>query len=144
MNRAMTPVIVLATSKAWQAAIERAFPARMLIWALDENDLLTEADQYQDSAIIVEFSGAAWLTDKGLAVILDQRRRVFVVAALGRSVQAERLRAIGVADVVVTIAQTRRLHSLIQRHNMLVPEQNIPLETQIESALPWRRQAGGN
>lgn len=139
MNRNTIPVIVLATSKAWQAAIEREFPAAMLIWALDENDLLTEAKQYPDSAIIVECAAASNPTaTKWLRLVLEHRRRLFVVAGIQQSAQAERLRALGVADVVVAISQSPRLHKLIRRHNAVAPEHNLSLEQQIESALPWR------
>lgn len=139
MNRNAIPVIVLATSKAWLSAIEREFPAAMLIWALDENDLLTEAEQYPDSAIIVECVATANATaTKWLKLVLEHRRRLFVVAGIQQSAQAERLRALGVADVVVAISETSRLHKLIRRHNALAPEQNLSLEQQIESALPWR------
>lgn len=139
MNRAVLPVIVLATSKAWQAAIEREFPASMLIWALDENDLLAEADNYLDSAVVVEFvatgEGAAM---NWLRLVLEQRRQVFVLASIQHSALAERLRALGVADVVVAISDTTRLHAMISRHNDRAPEHKLTLEQQIESALPWR------
>ena len=139
MNRNAIPVIVLATSKAWQAAIEREFPAPMLIWALDENDLLTEAEQYPDSAIIVECGSATdTAATKWLKLVLERQRRLFVVASIQQSAQAERLRAFGVADVVVAISESSRLHKLIRRHNALAPEHNLSLEQQIESALPWR------
>ncbi len=139
MSRNSIPVVVLATSKAWQAAIEREFPAAMLIWALDENDLLTEAKQYSDSAIIVECSSVFDATEaKWLKLLLEHRRRLFVVVSIQNSAHAERLRALGVADVVVAISESSRLHQLIRRHNALLPEPNLSLEQQIESALPWR------
>jgi len=76
MNGSTIPVIVLATSKAWLSAIEREFPTTMLIWALDENDLLTEAGQYPDSAIIVECGSAPDVaTAKWLKLVLEHRRR---------------------------------------------------------------------
>jgi len=139
MKRNIIPLIVLSTSKAWQAAIEREFPASMLIWALDENDLLMEASQYQDSAIIVEFTPTSDAPSaKWLKLVLEHRRRVFVVAGIQQSAQAEHLRALGVADVVVAIPETGRLHAMVRRHNALAPQQNLSLEKQIESALPWR------
>ncbi len=139
MNQNSTSVIVLANSKAWQAAIEREFPAAMLVWALDENDLLTEAGQYPDSAIIVECSPALNATEaKWLKLVLEHRRRLFVVVNIKDYVYAERLRTLGVADVVVAISESGRLNKLISRHNALLPEPNISLEQQIESALPWR------
>lgn len=139
MNRNTIPVIVLAISKAWLSAIEREFPAAMLIWALDENDLLTEAVEYPDSAIIVECGPASDATEtKWLKLVLEQRRRLIVVSGIQQSAQAERLRAFGVADVVVAISQSNRLPALVRRHNALAPEHNLSLEQQIESALPWR------
>ena len=139
MRGNVIPVIVLATSKAWQAAIEREFPAAMLIWALDENDVLAEAGQYPDSAIIVECSETSDTTaTKCLKLVLEHQRRVFVVSGIQQSAQAERLRAIGVADVIVAISESSRLPTLVQRHNALAPEHNLSLEQQIESALPWR------
>jgi len=139
MNGNKLPVIVLANSKAWLSAIEREFPAAMLIWALDENDLLTEAVQYPDSAIIVECGANLDVTEtKWLKLVLEHRRRLFVVAGIQQSAQAERLRALGVADVIVAISQSNRLPTLIRRHNALAPERNLSLEQQIESALPWR------
>ena len=139
MNGSTIPVIVLATSKAWLSAIEREFPTTMLIWALDENDLLTEAGQYPDSAIIVECGSAPDVaTAKWLKLVLEHRRRLFVVCGIQQSAQAERLRALGVSDVVVAISESSRLHTLIRRHNALAPQHNLSLEQQIESALPWR------
>ena len=139
MNGNTIPVIVLATSKAWLSAIEREFPTTMLIWALDENDLLTEAVEYPDSAIIVECSAAPDVaTAKWLKLVLEHRRRLFVVCGFQQSAQAERLRALGVADVIVAISQSNRLHTLVRRHNALAPQHNLSLEQQIESALPWR------
>ena len=139
MNGNAIPVLVRATSKAWLSAIEREFPAPMLIWALDENDLLTEAGQYPDSAIIVECGATADATaTKWLKLVLEHRRRLFVVAGIQQSAQAERLRALGVADVVVAISESSRLRTLVSRHNALAPAQNLSLEQQIESALPWR------
>ena len=139
MNGNTLPVIVLATSKAWLSAIEREFPATMLIWALDENDLLTEAGQYPDSAIIVECSVAPDVaTAKWLKLVMEHRRRLFIVCGIQQSAQAESLRALGVADVVVAISQSKRLNTLIKRHNALAPQHNLSLEQQIESALPWR------
>ena len=111
----------------------------MLIWALDENDLLAEAIQYPDSAIIVECSATPDATEaKWLKLVLEHRRRLFVVAGIQQSTQAERLRALGVADVIVAISESSRLHTLIRRHNALAPEQDLSLEQQIEAALPWR------
>ena len=139
MSGNSVPVIVLATSKAWQAAIEREFPAAMLIWALDENDLLAEAERYTNSAIIVEcVAGSDGTATKWLKLVLEHQRRLFVVTSIQHSVQAERLRALGVADVVVAISESGRLHKLIRRYNALLPEPNLSLEQQIESALPWR------
>jgi hypothetical protein len=133
------PVIVLATSRAWLCAIEREFPAAMLIWALDENDLLTEAGRYPDSAIVVECGPTTDATaTKWLKLVLEHRRRLFVVTGIQQSAHAERLRAMGVADVVVAISESGRLHRLIRRHNALAPKQNLSLEQQIESTLPWR------
>jgi len=139
MSRNAIPVIVLATSKAWQAAIEREFPAAMLIWALDESDLLAEAVEYPDSAIIVECVATPEITTtKWLKLVLEHRRRLFVVSSMQQSAQAERLRALGVADVIVAISESSRLHTLVRRHNALAPDHNLSLEQQIEAALPWR------
>ena len=139
MKRNDIPVIVLAASKAWQAAIEREFPASMLIWALDDNDLLTEASQYPDSAIIVEFTATSDATSANwLKLALDHRRRLFVVSGIQHAEQAEHLRALGVADVVVAISEIGRLHTMLRRHNASAPAHNLSLEEQIESALPWR------
>jgi chemotaxis response regulator CheB len=134
-------VIVLATSRAWISAIQREFPAAMLIWALDENDLWVEAGHYPDSAIIVECTPAADATSsKWLKLVLENQRRLFVVSNIQHRGQAERLRALGVADVLVAISQSGRLRIHIKRHNALAPQNKQTLEQQIQSTLPWRSQ----
>ena len=132
-------VIVLATSKAWQAAIKQHFGSMTIVWALDAQDTANEAARFPDAAIVIELTSQP---QQKLALtlrkLLQHRRLVFLVTQIGLQSSAEPFRRLGIADVIVTISQTDRLHSMIARYNRGLEQHSLTLEQQIESALPWR------
>ena len=139
-NLSNRPVlIVLATSKAWQAAIKRHFDAMTIAWALDVRDIAREAERFPEAAIVLEMSARPQQNlVPVLRTLLQHRRLVFFVTQIGLQSSAEPFRRLGIADVIVTISQTDRLHSMIARYNRGLKRPKLTLEQQIESALPWR------
>ena len=132
-------VIVLATSKAWQAAIKQHFSAMTVAWALDVQDMAQEAERFSEAAVVIEM-GARTQQNlvPALRKLLQHRRLVFLVTQIGLQSSAEPFRRLGIADVIVTISQTDRLCRMIARYNRGLERHRLTLEQQIESALPWR------
>ena len=132
-----TPVIILAHSAAWQSALKRAILSCPTVWALDENDLVTEAIQHPRSAIVVEIASLRADRIARWKPLFSPRRRLFVVGdGQIRSAQG-RLRELGVVDIFDVPSDLGRLVKMLDLHNDKFPGPPVSLESEIQRQLPW-------
>ncbi len=131
------PVLILAHSAPWQAALKRSFQRSNTIWALDENDLVAEAILYPIAAIVLELSSSRIDQLANLQPLFWPRRRIFVVGDDTIRGTETSLRNLGVVDVFYAPGNLNRLVGLVERHNRKHQGPPVPLEIQIEHQLPW-------
>lgn len=140
-------VIAWIRSRRWQAAVERAFGRRHLVWALDASDLLTEARAHQDAAILIE----TWpviddQTASCVSSLLLRRRMVIPLGSPDGCVAKQGWQdgMLGLPEPVGDTHALDRIRRMILQNRRAGQREPKPLERLIESSLPWSRFASDN
>lgn len=136
-GQSSSPVLVLAFSSSWQSALKRANFECATVWALDENDLVAEAIEYPQAAVVVELPAIRSEHFPKLKPLFWPLRRIFVVGDPQIRSAEKWLRSLGVAEVFYVPADLERLSGMIKRHNQTYQGPEESLETEIERKLPW-------
>lgn len=132
-----TPLLILAHTNTWQAALKRVISQRRSVWALDENDLVAEAISHPSSAIVIEISSSSVDRFVKLQPLFWPRRQIFVVGDRQIRSAEKSLRSLGIVEVFYASADLQRLVRMVDIHNRLFPGPPVDLETEIEQRLPW-------
>jgi len=137
-QRASTsPVLILAHSSRWQSALKQANFGCPTVWALDENDLVAEAIEYPQAAIVIELPASRSGHFTKLRPLFWPLRRIYVAGdSQIRSAEGD-LRSLGIVEVFYAAADLKRLSRMIARHNQTYLGPPESLETEIERKLPW-------
>jgi hypothetical protein len=130
-------VLILAHSWAWQSALKRANFDCPTVWALDEKDLVAEAIESPQAAIVIELPASRSTHFSKLQPLLWPVRRIFVVGDTQIRSAENSLRSLGIAEVFYAPADLKRLANMIKRHNQIYQGPQESLESEIKRKLPW-------
>lgn len=137
------PIIVLAQSKNWCAAIKRQFEDYRLSWVLDTDGLATEALEGRSTVAIVEIPNRnPEKTCLALSQLANHPAKLAIFAIGDEQLRslAPLLQSTPCFAWYESLLQLPDLARAVGRHHSIVQPPDPPLEQAIWDNLPWSRR----